>query len=88
MTTAGAFWRLCTRDNGIAFLPAEPGAEWIVYPKPPDGMTQSAIPIRAIFRHSFLLGKPSPDAILTVRAFKSATVIINGRETRQTRSDR
>jgi hypothetical protein len=59
-TTAAGFWWLCTRNNGIAFLPARPGAEWIVYPKPPEAMEQFAVPIRAVFRYTFRLNAP-PD---------------------------
>ena len=83
LTTAGAFWRLCTRDNGIAFLPAEPGAEWIVYPKPANAKAQAAFPIRAIFQHTFVLNAPPNSATLTVRAFKSAVVVINGQDSSQ-----
>jgi len=79
-TTAGGFWWLCTRDNGIAFLPTRPGAEWIVYPKPPDAKAQHAVPIRAIFRYTFVLNEPPGNATLKVRAFKSAAVVINGQK--------
>ena len=77
-TTAGGFWWLCTRNNGIAFLPTRPGAEWIVYPKPPDAKAQHAVPIKAVFRYSFVQSAPPARATLTVRAFKSASVTING----------
>ena len=80
LMTAGWFEWFCTRDNRIAFLPTKPGAEWIVYPKSPDGVTQSAIPIRAVFRHTFLLSTPPTGAALTVRTFRSATVVINGQQ--------
>jgi Flp pilus assembly protein TadD len=76
--TAGRFWWLCTRDSEIAFLPARPGAEWIVYPKPPDAMPRHAVPIRAVFQYSFRLNAPPDSANLTVCAFKSAAVVING----------
>ncbi len=78
---AGGFWWLCTRDNEIAFLPARPGAEWIVYPKPPDAMPRYAVPIRAVFRYTFKLNAPPDSATLTVRAFKNAAVVINGEKT-------
>ena len=80
LTTVGGFWRLCIRDNGIAFLPTRPGAEWIVYPKPPDAEAQHAVPIKAVFRHTFVLNAPPDSATLTVRAFKSAAVVINGQK--------
>ena len=77
-TTAGGFWWLCTQDNGIAFLPTRPGAEWIVYPKPPNAKAESAVPIRAVFRYTFLLNAPPDSATLTVRTFRSAAIVING----------
>jgi Tfp pilus assembly protein PilF len=79
-TTAGGFWWLCTRSNGIAFLTTRPGAEWIVYPKPPEVMAQHAVPICAVFRYTFKLNAPPDSATLTVRAFKSAAVVINGQK--------
>jgi tetratricopeptide (TPR) repeat protein len=79
-TTAGGFWWLCTRNNGIAFLPARPGAEWIVYPKPSDAQAQHAVPIRAVFRYTFELYAPPGNATLTVRAFKSAAIVVNGQK--------
>ncbi|MGA2787245.1 MAG: tetratricopeptide repeat protein [Verrucomicrobiota bacterium] len=78
--TAGGFWWLCTRDNGIAFLPTRPGADWIVYPKPPDATVHHVVPISAIFRYTFVLNAPPDNAALTVCAFKSATVVINGQK--------
>jgi Tfp pilus assembly protein PilF len=79
-TTAGGFWWLCTRNNGIAFLSTRPGAEWIVYPKPPDAKAQHAVPICAVFRCIFTLSSPPTNATLTIRAFKSAAVVINGQK--------
>jgi hypothetical protein len=80
LTTAGGFRWLCTQDNGIAFLPTKPGAEWIVYPKPGNAKAQSAVPIRAVFQYTFVLNAPPDSATLTVRAFKSAAVVINGQK--------
>ena len=79
-TTAAGLWWLCTRDNGVAFLPTSAGAEWIVYPKPPNAKAQNAVPIRAVFRYTFTLNAPPDSATLTVRAFKSAAVVINGQK--------
>ena len=79
-TTAGGFWWLCTRSNGIAFLTTRPGAEWIIYPKPPEVVAQPAVPICAVFRCFFTLSAPPANATLTVRTFKSATFAINGQK--------
>jgi cytochrome c-type biogenesis protein CcmH/NrfG len=78
LTAAGGFWWSCTHDNGIAFLSAKSGAEWIVYPQPPDAMPHYAVPIGAVFRYTFLQGAPPASATLTVRAFRNAAVVING----------
>ena len=80
LTAAGGFWWLCTRNNGIAFLPTRPGAEWIIYPKPPEVVAQHAAPICAVFRCSFTLSAPPANATLTFRTFKSAAVVINGQK--------
>jgi tetratricopeptide (TPR) repeat protein len=80
LTTAGGFWWLCTRSNGIAFLTTRPGAEWIIYPKPPEVVAQHAVPICAVFRCSFTLSAPPANATLTFRTFKSAAVAINGQK--------
>ena len=80
LTTAGGFWWLCTRSNEIAFLPRKPGAEWIVYPKPPDTATHRAVPVRAVFRQVFTLDAASTNAALAVCAFKSIAITINGQK--------
>jgi 4-amino-4-deoxy-L-arabinose transferase-like glycosyltransferase len=79
-TTAARFWWLCDRNNGIAFLPSSPGAEWIVYPKPPDAMPQQTVLINGVFRYTFTLNTPPERATLTVRALKSAAVVVNGQK--------
>jgi Tfp pilus assembly protein PilF len=80
LTAAGGFWWLCTRNNGIAFLTTRPGAEWIIYPKPPEVVAQHAVPICAVFRCSFTLSAPPANATLTFRTFKSAALAINGQK--------
>ena len=71
-------WRLCTSDNGIAFLTSQPGAEWIVSPWAPDNKVHPAAPQWTVFRGAFRLDAPPAGATLAVRALKSATVVING----------
>jgi hypothetical protein len=76
---AGAFWWLCARSDAIPFLPAQPGAEWIVYPRPAEGARQDAFPLSAVFRRSVSLSGTPGKASLTLRAFKAASVAIDDR---------
>jgi tetratricopeptide (TPR) repeat protein len=78
LAVAGGLWWLCTHSNGIAFLPSKPGAEWIVYPRSPDTVIHRAVPLIALFRHTFTLDTLPARATLAVRACKSAVVVING----------
>ncbi|MGD0745858.1 MAG: glycosyltransferase family 39 protein [Verrucomicrobiota bacterium] len=83
LTVAGGLWWMCARSDGIAFLPARSGAAWIVDPQPQDAMPQHAVPIKAVFWHTFTLDTPPAGATLAVCAFKSAGVIINGQTSGQ-----
>ena len=80
LTTAAGFWWLCARSNGIAFLSASPGAEWIIYPKPPEAMPRHTVIIKGVFRCTFTLNTPPERATLTVRALKSAVILVNGQK--------
>jgi tetratricopeptide (TPR) repeat protein len=86
-------WWLCTRDTAIDFLPTRAGAEWIIVPRKAESAThdrisvtvaevamQDAIPVTAVFRHSFTLTAAPTQAVLAVCAFRAAAVAINGRE--------
>jgi tetratricopeptide (TPR) repeat protein len=79
LAMAGGWRWLCLVSNENAFLPSRPGAEWIIYPKPPDNTLQLARPVNAVFRRAFAPGTPPADALLTVSAFKTAGVTINGK---------
>jgi len=74
----GAVWWLCERSDAIAFLPAHAGAEWITDSAPPQNLARRVFPLRAVFSRSFTIAAPSPSATLTVRAFRNASVTING----------
>jgi 4-amino-4-deoxy-L-arabinose transferase-like glycosyltransferase len=78
LAAACAFWWLCLHSDSIAFLPAERGAEWIVYPKPPEGGIRDAFPISAVFQHSFAVSTPPAKTVVTLRAFGKAAIAING----------
>jgi tetratricopeptide (TPR) repeat protein len=70
-------WCLSTRSDDIAFLPREKGAEWIVYPKPAEGGRQRAGAISAVFQRSVALKARPAEAVLSLRSFGSAAVIVN-----------
>ena len=81
-SVASGFWLLCTFSEGIDFLPAHQGAEWIVYPQPPETASHPVVPIAAVFRDAFTLKTPPAKAVLIVRAFKNATIAVNGQTVR------
>ena len=72
------FWWFCFRSEAVAFLPARATAQWIVYPKPLDGVVRPAGPLAAVFRRNLNLDNVPAKALLTVSAFKIGTVLING----------
>jgi tetratricopeptide (TPR) repeat protein len=80
LAAAGGIWWLCERSDTIAFLPARPGAEWIIYSQPPETAARRAYPVRATFKRAFRLDAPPVHATLTIRAFKNANVSVNGHE--------
>ena len=75
---AGVWWS-CARRDSTAFLPGHSGADWIVDARLPDGKAQPVAPVRTIFKRSFVLDTLHGDSIITVRAFRSASVTLNGR---------
>src|ERR1035438_546226 len=78
LAMAGGGWWFCARSSSTAFLPASPGAEWIIDSAPPENMARKALSKRAIFNYTFALATPPASATLTFRAFKNAAVSING----------
>ena len=43
-------WRLCAQKPEINFLSRHGEAEWVIYPKPPDGVTYGDFEISTVFR--------------------------------------
>jgi 4-amino-4-deoxy-L-arabinose transferase-like glycosyltransferase len=74
----GAGWWFCQKSDSIAFLPSFAGAKWIIDPAPPAGIAHWSSPIKNAFQQTFVCSpNPSP-ATLTIRAFGTATVFLNG----------
>ncbi|MDB6125929.1 MAG: Photosystem assembly protein Ycf3 [Pedosphaera sp.] len=71
-------WQHCTHDSKINFLPAHGPAQWILYPKAPDGKLHKSMALSAEFRRSFILKNVPAQADLTLRAFQQSLVLING----------
>jgi tetratricopeptide (TPR) repeat protein len=78
LAAVGGWWYCdCRRDT--PFLPGGRGADWIIAPAPPDSMVHAAAPLTATFTRSFQLTLAPTQAKLTIRAFRKASVQINGR---------
>src|SRR6516165_10379447 len=77
-------WWLCACSPDVAYLGRHAPAEWIVYPKPPSGQVQgwtdgrSAPELKAVFRKALTLPRAPSSATLKVRAFRQASLWING----------
>ncbi len=74
-----AFVWLSRSSDAIPFLPRHAGAEWIVYPTPPNTAILPAVPTSAQFVHRFELDRAPQTALLVLRVFRSGTVLLNGR---------
>jgi Flp pilus assembly protein TadD len=74
----GWLWWSATERAKISFLSAMPGAEWIIYPKPPDGRIQLPIELATVFTRSFVLDKVPNNATLEVAGFHKYTISLNG----------
>jgi 4-amino-4-deoxy-L-arabinose transferase-like glycosyltransferase len=75
----GISWYLCRLSDRIALLPKMHGAEWIIFPKPVEATMDSAYPQSATFRRSFVLQSPSPKPAIKLFAYKTFSLLINGR---------
>src|ERR1051326_2142467 len=74
-----AFWWSCARNPAINFLPARPGAPWIVYPGTPHANILPLVELFTEFHRSFRLEKTVSKATLAVCGFKQFSGRINGR---------
>lgn len=74
-----SFWWLCVRSPNISYLPRHEGAEWVIYPKPPDLHAHSLAELSAEFRRSFVLARVPPKAVLSIRAMRRFEIAINGK---------
>jgi hypothetical protein len=75
----GIFGYLCRYSDSIALLPAVHGAEWIIYPKPMEATRESAYPLSATFRHSFVLQPTVSKPLIKLYAYKTASLLVNER---------
>ena len=80
LLVAGGGWWQCQRSDAIAFLPARAGAEWIVESRPPQIEAHMAHPAGTIFHRVFNLNSQPASARLSLCAFKTAGVRVNGHE--------
>ena len=55
LSGVGWLWWLCVRSDGIVFLPAHKGAEWIIRPEPFDGNAHLEAPLTTVFQRGFSL---------------------------------
>jgi tetratricopeptide (TPR) repeat protein len=79
LLTAAFIVRACHFRNDISFLAEHAPARWIVYPLPAFGGTRPGVPLEAIFRRSFSLALVPATAKLEVRAFRTGTILLNGK---------
>jgi len=71
-------WRQCAHNPAIPFLSRHAGAEWIVYPSPPDINARMQMSFVADFRRTFSLARVPRGAELRVRGFRRVWVLVNG----------
>ena len=72
------FW-LTSRDSKTAMLASSDLGQWIIFPKPPDTTPHKAVPITALFQRSFHVDHQPASAVITLRAFRQAALIVNNR---------
>ncbi len=77
LATAWVWWR-CARNPDVFFLSQQRGAEWIVYPLPPDGNLHRAANWNCTFQRTFHLDTLPANAAISWRAFRNATLSLNG----------
>jgi Flp pilus assembly protein TadD len=67
-----------SRSDSMAFLSARSPPEWIVYPRPGDTWPHLIVELDAEFSRSFQLASVPPAVPLRLRAFRAASVRVNG----------
>ena len=70
-------WK-CEWDAKVNFLPLHRGAEWVVFPAPPDPNLHPLVNLDAVFRREFTAPVKPARAQLRLRAARNATLKING----------
>lgn len=73
-------WWQCARNPQINFLEGHGKAQWIIYPKPPEAGLFLIEQTSTEFRREFQLARVPEKAALSVRAFRSFAVRVNGME--------
>jgi tetratricopeptide (TPR) repeat protein len=76
---AGFTW-LCRSDPGTNFLQSDTRADWIIFPAAVEVKARGVANLDTLFRREFILPRPAPGAILTVRAAKQIQLTINDRK--------
>ena len=78
-------WHLVRTDPNIVFLHPEDGASWIGHDRPFNILLEKERDVRARFRRDLTVENVPPDATLTIRALKSASVLLDGHQLVQPR---
>jgi hypothetical protein len=69
-------------DPGTAWLASDGTACWIVYPTPADMRARPLVEMTTEFRRPFHLDRTPTAAAVSIRAFRRAQVVLNGRRVR------
>jgi Flp pilus assembly protein TadD len=75
---SGWFYWISTRQQDISFLTARQGAQWIVYPTPPDHNRHLEREVEAVYERSFPMTDVPASAQLSMRAFRNGFLDVNG----------
>ncbi len=71
-------WWNCSSNDSINFLSKHRGADWIVYPTPPDASAHWMAELSGEFRRVFVMSDVPSSATATFCAFKHCKIIVNG----------
>jgi tetratricopeptide (TPR) repeat protein len=72
-------WWLAKYSGSVDFLDRRAPAEWILYPKPPEGVLHKTADLDTAFRRGFVLSNRPGHAVLSIRAMKKWEISINGK---------